>query len=199
MNKNRFLKSQRLSEQEFTGVAYDYLLGANATSCAERLSVSEKTVRKYYGLIRQRLIEDVRILEFSKTLPAASHAVWQDIAHCCFECPSNADSVHKTSEDQLGLFLSGKEEEKRNPISRKIKLTKCAQCPFEVPFELAYRIRLLIDLKRAAMRDPKSEEFKEEYVEAMMRSLMLSGSSTWMINHNLVANMLLQSCEINPL
>lgn len=199
MPANRFLKSHQLSEVEFYGIVYDFILGVNAMACSERIGVGVKSVRNKYKKLRYRVGNDSRISGPLASLPPEDDSVWQALHFCIFECLGNVDKDYNINPHNIGMFLSSKDVGKDVKVVGKDRKTKCEKCPLDEPFEMNENLHYTLQLQRAAMKGYGGDSFRNYYIEAVLRSVALQNRGKKSTTFNQYAKAILDSCYKEPL
>lgn len=203
MPANRFTKSHRLTEKQFIGIVCDFVIGRNAAACAERVQVSSKSVRRYYGLLRERLIEDESISGWmgggAGILPDAEDPVWGAIKTCLMDCPAN--TAQPVSDEYDPHFYHAKREKaaKFERLMQK-KALKCETCPFENAFVIDPSFMQTLAFHQASIRGASEGSFRGFYFESMFRNNIGTASRKFPDNpHSEIVGLFLASCKRQPI
>lgn len=199
MPSNRFLNSHQLTENEFYGIVYDFILGVNAEACSERIGVGADSVRDKYRKLRERIGNDPDISGSLASLPPGNDPVWNALHFCIFKCLGSVDKPYAFSPFNLSMFFSSRDAGKNINVVGRDRKTKCEKCSLGEPFEIDYNLQYTLQLQRSAMKGYGQESFRNFYIEAVLRSIALQNRKEKSTTFNQYARAILQSCVKNPL
>ncbi|MGJ8534870.1 MAG: helix-turn-helix transcriptional regulator [Alphaproteobacteria bacterium] len=202
MPYNRFTKSQKIGETEFVGIVFDFALGMTPAACAERIGISEKTIRKYFKKIQETLytsfIEHADS-KFNSIFLTLTDADWEKVYFCMFECPNNVNEDYSFVEFDINPLLSTKLRSKRFRVPKGKRLGACTKCellhPFDIDEELAFHIAFRMNTARGSNKSKFGDVFLNEFLRHS--SLTLTPDTDR--NAILVVRSILIQCQKKPL
>lgn len=205
---NRYIKSGQITEEQFIGIVYDYVLGATYTACAKRVGISKETARNRFEQLRAIVVNHPVASAGFCWLPKSNDPFWRELKRCIYSCPSCTEKNDEI-EPHKDQFRFGRVVKLGHKVRTSIK--SCEGCAIKVydrlpwPMVRYFQISFDENITDEILRNRYIEYFALQSVAAISlpkldrTSGAFRGQPREIQTVNNKVQVLLHICEENPL
>ncbi len=211
MPKNRYTKSQRISEPDFIEILMGVLIGCTNSRIGELVTAKKTAISNHANKIIDRIISDESVSGWMRgggsALPSDDDLFWSSLHECLVNCKSEQYSTAPCSAphaDYTDILASSEINKKRTAkvLAGSRKRKACENCKIAaggVFNDLMRSFFVHYYLHEIAIRNPKENaEYKRAFLLASLRCNLFTANDRF-AEHSLSSfvSCFLQSCEMN--